>query len=1228
MANIYPSQDRQMDPYTSYFSSNVNKLTRVVSLGTDCILSNDQIDVINDSTALTTNVIVTPGSCIKDDVLIKILDDFNVDFEEQSFYISGSAFNEAGIYYIILDFTYILARPAPQASIKILKPSQHSFLTDQYMFIKAVNVIFTGSVFEISELLDFDPGDLSVKRVYTQTFATLENYLPIYDSSIDKGKIIYDRSVGIAYLGGESDWQPLGAFDYECDTSLCADNQLVYIGASNQAHPAIASSASYLAIGFVLIGGESVGGKVRITGRVDNGLVQTGITISDGDTLYLSTTEAGTVTNIEPPGIAQIIGICIHTSTGSDYSCILCSLSGSSGGTTTHNLLSGLEGGDSTHYYHLSQSQYDNLGDGLHNSLSGIQGGDSTGIYHLTYPEYLRVTSFGGNHNGLPTGLQGGSVTERYHFTQTEHDNLNSFGGNHNNCPTGLQGGGTGEFYHLTHSQHHIAVDLQSVALYTSPLKAYITSLLSYGQDDRNLKDRYDPSLDPGNSQIYGDIITDNTNGSFVEQNGLANTCQIFSGIFGLINNSYSRSYGSQLSEGKDNMGGLSLTYRYGIIAGGENATSVISSVDRLDNSTGNWTSRTSMNYKEKAPSGLTFSSDFGVIVGGYNSGYTTSNQRYQDSTNTWVDRLAFTGNARSTAGSISLTSTYGLISGGGNGTSIFNDSFLFNETSNTWTSKNSMTYNRQSAGSFSLTDFSGIICGGYNSSDLDCTELYNYNLDIWTLKAPMLVANSLIASLSMTSDIGVVINGNKEINARFSNSQNSWTPRPSHMGVITNQTGISQLSDEGIVAGGHTGAGKVTSVLKYKDTEILALRSGFKDITTICETPTPVHHYHHNEIITNNLTNQGDSINKVIISSLYNKKDTSDAIICQITMGGGNYINTYLDTITDTSTLLPEGSYYKYRLSIILTPDGSANVWTSRSSMIEAKYGTASFALDSDTTITAAGYNGTGTNTAFKFSDSGNLWTSTAGVSTPSRDFVFGFKLTNYFGIIAGGANASALSYTDRYTNAGGSAFWTTRGSLNTGRTDPSGFPLNYQQGLINGGNNLITGFLYSSERFTDVLNSWTFRNPSVIGKDGSGGISLTKNLGVLAGGSNSVSQMPYVERYSDSDNSWSSRTELLVTKDDVFEMSFNYNTGMICAGFNNYVPSSNNESQLYSDGGNVWSMRANVTTGRSAASGSSMTSHLGLGIGGANPSILSTTERYTYGEVSFMGFATIPLI
>ena len=104
-------------------------------------------------------MIVRSGSFVKDDVVIEFLEDISVDMENRDFYISGDPFNEAGTYYLAIDYTYQRAKPPVQASIVILKPSQYYWLDNRFLFLKAVAVIFNGSTFEISNLyyLDLEP---------------------------------------------------------------------------------------------------------------------------------------------------------------------------------------------------------------------------------------------------------------------------------------------------------------------------------------------------------------------------------------------------------------------------------------------------------------------------------------------------------------------------------------------------------------------------------------------------------------------------------------------------------------------------------------------------------------------------------------------------------------------------------------------------------------------------------------------------------------------------------------------------------------------------------------------------------------------------------------------------------------------------------------------------------------------------------------------------------------
>ena len=150
-----PSQIRSVDPYASFNSNSINPITRVVSNGDDCILASLPIK----STKLSDTVITcSPGKCIKDDVLIEILSELNVDFTNALDYVSSDTgyWNENGYYYLVLEYNYVKAKPVPEASIKIIQPDQRTnpaFFNVSHLLLKVVHV--SGNV--IDELLNYDP---------------------------------------------------------------------------------------------------------------------------------------------------------------------------------------------------------------------------------------------------------------------------------------------------------------------------------------------------------------------------------------------------------------------------------------------------------------------------------------------------------------------------------------------------------------------------------------------------------------------------------------------------------------------------------------------------------------------------------------------------------------------------------------------------------------------------------------------------------------------------------------------------------------------------------------------------------------------------------------------------------------------------------------------------------------------------------------------------------------
>lgn len=311
MTNIIPTQQRCVDPFSSYNSNIINKLTRMVTQGENCLHSPSAIDVTLDSTSATT-VIVGPGQCYKDDVIIKFDSDFLVDMSNSDFYVDNVApFNVAGYYYIVLEYNYVKSKPAPQASIRILKPDQpdqRSFISSgDFLLLKVVKVTFNGVIFEVDSVYNYDPDNPIVERKYTKFYIGLENTLPIFQSS-DKGRIIYTLDDNEIYYGTDTEFRRLTDLKYTYDTSPCTIGQLAYFESDEKVHPAISSSVNTYAQCFVYSTN-----KIEISGLCTIN-IESGKTIVVGDEVYLSGSEEGTITNVEPTN-SQMIGVCVSGGT-------------------------------------------------------------------------------------------------------------------------------------------------------------------------------------------------------------------------------------------------------------------------------------------------------------------------------------------------------------------------------------------------------------------------------------------------------------------------------------------------------------------------------------------------------------------------------------------------------------------------------------------------------------------------------------------------------------------------------------------------------------------------------------------------------------------------------------------------------------------------------------------------------------------------------------------------
>ena len=212
---LTPTQERSVDPFASYNSNVVNRLTNMVTRGYRGLPTVYDLAVTLDSTSPNDTVVISSGWCIKDDVLLEIqsestmkilgsvdaADNYDHDFDHLN--------PPDGYYYIVLYYNYQKSRPAPTARLYCLSTTnaQTSYSsTGDYVLLKVVQV----SSGAIVQLLDYDPGTPANEREYLPTIIGAVRAEPSFDTSLHTGRIIYDIAVDTMKYGGSNEWKVIG----------------------------------------------------------------------------------------------------------------------------------------------------------------------------------------------------------------------------------------------------------------------------------------------------------------------------------------------------------------------------------------------------------------------------------------------------------------------------------------------------------------------------------------------------------------------------------------------------------------------------------------------------------------------------------------------------------------------------------------------------------------------------------------------------------------------------------------------------------------------------------------------------------------------------------------------------------------------------------------------------------------------------------------------------------
>ena len=313
MASTIPSQERVVDPFASYNSNVVNKITEIVTHNTEGMLTINSLPVTQDSTSPNNTVVVGTGYAVKDDVLIKITSEHTVDITDWDQYVNvPSVFPGAGTYYVVLTYQYLKQRPAPKAYIKILQPLERGFLTTGsiYLLLKVLVVDASGNILSISDY-DTEVGYETNARQYIKYYAGGEVNLPVHQDD-DTGRIAFESVRNKFFFGYNDAWGELtaGGVSFDVNTTGVSVGELCYVDSTGNAQLSI-STGLYTQADFITtaIGtAASEVGRGIICGYSSGVPVEPGILIGIGNILYLSATTAGTVTNVRPDSFYQVVG--------------------------------------------------------------------------------------------------------------------------------------------------------------------------------------------------------------------------------------------------------------------------------------------------------------------------------------------------------------------------------------------------------------------------------------------------------------------------------------------------------------------------------------------------------------------------------------------------------------------------------------------------------------------------------------------------------------------------------------------------------------------------------------------------------------------------------------------------------------------------------------------------------------------------------------------------------
>lgn len=237
-----PTQERAVDPFSSFDSDNVNRLTRIQTLGKNVIISG--LGVTADATS-NVQLNMDAGIMVKDDVLIDIKTPTQLRIDDPNDYIEGSVLSGDGKIYAVIKYTYLKQKPAKVAEIGLLKTTAvYNNEPKQYLFLARVDQV-GGS---ISSVQDFDPDDLTIKREIAEVgnATTIRGFNISEADPLDGEVLVFDSGTN-TWIPGVGVGSASSIQGFNVSSVAPADGEvLVWVNAASEWQPGLSGGTTVI----------------------------------------------------------------------------------------------------------------------------------------------------------------------------------------------------------------------------------------------------------------------------------------------------------------------------------------------------------------------------------------------------------------------------------------------------------------------------------------------------------------------------------------------------------------------------------------------------------------------------------------------------------------------------------------------------------------------------------------------------------------------------------------------------------------------------------------------------------------------------------------------------------------------------------------------------------------------------------------------------------------------